>query len=453
MDLRPMRVSRRQFLRASGATIALPFLPSLAGAAALAPTKRFVMMYVPNGLVRRCFIPGEKRAELPGFRTVRGSETDRGSTELKAPGTYPLELTSTMQPLAEHADIINLITGLDRPYRSGGDAHREGAQCYLSNISPDYADANNLRWLQGRTLDHVIGDALGSDTPLRTLEVSCNGFTAGKEGPGFDNISWFAPGRVAPSIKNPRKLYERLFSSSNYRNHLKDVTDLVLADANALAKKLAHDDRQTMDQFMTMIREIEVRISRLEKLIGVTDIAAPSDEILPRGEYIKLQVDLMLAALQMGITNVSTLMIGPERWEATLNYEGVFDMPVNHHQMSHNQKGDGYKGVQKIDLFHMEKYAYLLSRMQSITDGNGGSLLDNALVACGVGLGDGATHQYFDLPLMVAGKSQGAPKRGLQIQVENETPISNVWLTIAQHMGVEIDHFGNSTGTQEGITS
>jgi hypothetical protein len=427
-------------------------LPSLAGAAQIAaPSKKFVMMYVPNGLVRRCFIPGEERAELPGFRTVRGSESDRNQTKLKAPGTYPLKLSSTMQPLSEHADRITLLTGLDRPYRSGGDAHREGAQCYLSGLSPEVADEKNLRWLQGRTLDHFLGDTLGTETPLRTLEVSCNGFTAGKEGPGFDNISWFAPGRVAPSIKSPRRLYERLFASSHYRDHLMDVTDLVLADANALSKKLASADRETMDQFMTMIREVEIRIARLEKLIGAADIAAPSDELLPRGEYIKLQVDLMLAALQMGITNVSTLMIGPERWEATLNYEGIFDKPVNHHQMSHNQKDDGYKGVQRIDLFHMEKYAYLLTRMQSITEADGSSLLDNTLVACGVGLGDGATHQYFDLPLMVAGKAQGAPQRGLQIQVKNETPISNVWLTIAQHMGLEIEQFGNSTGTQPGI--
>ena len=67
----------------------------------------------------------------------------------------------------------------------------------------------------------------------------------------------------------------------------------------------------------------------------------------------------MLLALQMGITNVCTFMIGPERWDASLLYEGVFDKPVQHHNMTHNQKGDGYKDLQKIDVFHMEQYAYI----------------------------------------------------------------------------------------------
>ena len=447
-----MRLDRRQFLARGGAALALPALPSLAKPVAR-PSKKFLMMYIPNGLVRRCFIPGEEEAVLPGFRTVRSSESDRADAEGTAPGSYPLQLTSTMQPLRKHAADLNLITGLDRPYRDGGDAHQEGARCYLSSLTHEAADAQGLRWLQGRTLDHFVGDVLGQETPLRTLEVSCNGFKAGKEGPGFDNISWFAPGQVAPSIRNPKRLYERLFTASGYRGHLRDVTDLVLADAKALSNKLSHEDRGAMDQYMTMLREIELRIARLDKLVSEADIRVPTDEILPRGEYIRLQMDLILAGMQAGITNVSTLMIGPERWDAPMRYEGVFAKPVIHHALSHNQKGKGYLDVQKIDLFHMEQFAYLMTRMKAIKEADGSSLFDNALVACGVGLGDGATHQYFDIPLMVAGKAQGKPKRGLHIQADNETPISNAWLSIAQHMGVEIERFGNSSGTLAGVAS
>ena len=114
--------------------------------------------------------------------------------------------------------------------------------------------------------------------------------------------------------------------------------------------------------------------------------------------------------------------------------------------MTHNQKGDGYKELQKIDLFHMEQYAYIVSRMKTTKEHDGSSLLDNALVTYGAGLGDGATHQYYDLPLIVAGKSQGQIKQGRFIQCKSGTLNSNMWLTLAQLMGVEIDQFADSTG-------
>jgi len=225
-----------------------------------------------------------------------------------------------------------------------------------------------------------------------------------------------------------------------------DVTDLVLADAKSLSRKLGRHDREMMDEFMEMIRDVEVRIKKMQKLISDADIEIPKDEVLPRGEYIRLQADLMLLALQMGITNVCTFMVGPERWDASLLYEGVFSDPVQHHNMTHNQKGDGYKELQKIDIFHMQQYAYLLSRMKTLKDTDGTSLLDNSIVTYGAGLGDGATHQYYDLPLIVAGKSQGQVKQGRFIRSPSGTLNSNMWLTIANLMGLEIEQFADSNG-------
>lgn len=449
-----MHLSRRKFLLANGAALALPVLPSLGLEPKLKPnnpSKKMVIMYVPNGLVRRCFIPGEQQADLPGFKTVRGSESNRKAAEAKPTGVHPLELTSTMQPLAEHKDRITLLTGLDRPYKSGGDAHEQGSSCYLTSVTPQEAEEKKLRFLQGRTLDHVVGEQVGRNTPFKTLEISCNGFTQPKESFRFDNISWYDVNKVAPSIKNPRKLYDRLFASNIQRRHLKDMTDLIRADAKSLSTKLNSHDRATLDEFTTMIRDIEVRNARLEKMIAQVGVTQPVDAILPRGEYIRLQVDLMLVALQTGITNVSTLMIGPERWDAPMLYEKVFDKPVVHHNLSHNQKGDGYKKLQKIDLFHMEIYAYLLSRMRGIKEADGSSLLDNSIVVCGVGLGDGATHQYFDLPMILAGGAQGGLKHGRHIQCANGTPISNVWLSFAQKMGVQIDQYADSTGPMSNL--
>lgn len=445
-----MPLSRRRFLAAHGATLTLPFLPSLAhgdSTAAAAPSKKLALVYLPNGIVRRCFFPGEEEAAIPDF--IGGFDADKVKSQRRlsrAPGVGPLELTSTMQPLAEVQDDLTLITGLDRTYKHGQDVHAQGASCYLTSLSPEQAERQGVAHPNGRTLDHVIGDVVGQSTVFNTLEISTNGFTAGKEPIEFDNISWYGPGRIAPSIREPRKLYDRLFLRESYRDHVADVTDLVLADARSLAGRLNATDRRTLDEYMEMVRGIERRVEKLERLIANTDVTVPTNEVLPRGEYIRLQMDLMLAAFQMGITNVCTFMIGPERWDATLMYEGVFEQPVQHHNMTHNQKGDGYKDLQKIDLFHMEQYAYLIRRLREMQEFDGSSMLDHTIAAFGAGLGDGATHQYYDLPMMVAGRAGGQIKQGQWIRLPSGTLNSNLWLTFAQLMGLEIESYADSTG-------
>lgn len=446
-----MKITRRHFLRANGAVLSLPFLHSLAGAAnnpeKTRPNKKMVIIYIPNGIVRRCFFPGEEEGELPGF--IGGFNADKVKNQRRTenkPGIYPLELTSTMEPLKDLTEDVTLVTGLDRTFKNGQDVHAQGASCYLTSLSPQQAQEQGIRHPNGRSLDQVIGDHVGNSTVFNTLEISCNGFKAGKESIHFDNISWYGPDRIAPSIREPQKLYDRLFLADSYRKHVTDVTDLVLADARDLSKKLGREDKQTLAEFMDMIRNIEIRIRKLQNLIASADINIPKNEVIPRGEYIRLQADLMLLALQMGITNVCTFMIGPERWDATLMYEGVFDKPVQHHNMTHNQKGKGYLELQKIDIFHMQQYAYILSRMKEIKEADGSSLLDNSLVTYGAGLGDGATHQYFDLPMIVAGKGQGQVKQGRFIQCKSGTLNSNLWLSLAQLMGLEIDEFADSNG-------
>ncbi len=447
-----MSISRRKFIKTGGVTMALPFLHSVPEAMAAAkkgekPDKKLVIMYIPNGIVRRCFFPGEEEGTLPGF--VGGFNADKTKNQKRKqnkPGIYPLELTSTMQPLADHTRDVTLITGLDRTFKNGQDVHAQGASCYLTSLSPVQAAEQGIKHPNGRSLDQVIGDKLGHKTVLNTLEISCNGFRAPKEPIEFDNISWYGPGKIAPSIRNPRKLYDRLFSKDSFRAHVADISDLVLADAKSLSRKLSTDDRATMDEFMTMVRDVEVRMTKLEKLLANADIKVPKVEVLPRGEYIRLQADLMLLAFQMGITNVSTFMIGPERWDATLMYEGVFDKPVQHHNMTHNQKRKGYLELAKIDFFHMQQYAYVIKRMKEIKESDGSTMLDNSLITYGAALGDGATHQYFDLPMIVAGKGQGQIKQGRFIRAKSGTLNSNLWLTLANLMGLEMKSFSDSHG-------
>ena len=442
-----MSLTRRNFLKVNGAVLTLPFMPSLAGEIKKGekPAKKLAMMYIPNGIVRRGFFPGEEEATLPGF--VGGFNADKTKNKVRkqnTPGIHKLEFTSTQQPLKEHHKDVTLVTGMDRTFKNGQDVHAQGASCYLTSVSPEQAAEKGWKYPNGRSLDQVIGDRVGRGNILKTLEISCNGFAKPKEDIYFNNISWYGPGKIAPSIKDPQKLYERLFMADSYQSHLTEVTDLVLEDAKSLSRKLGNEDKQTLNEFMEMIRNIEIRIARQKKMINDADIRIPKNEILPRGEYIKLQADLMLLAFQMGITNISTFMIGPERWDATLLYEGVFPKPVQHHNMTHNQKGNGWKELQKIDIFHMEQYAYVISRMKEIKEADGSSMLDNSLVTYGAALGDGATHQFFDLPFMIAGKGQDQIKQGRFIQCKSGTLNSNMWLSLAKLMGVEIDNFADS---------
>ena len=164
----------------------------------------------------------------------------------------------------------------------------QGASCYLTSLSPEQATAKGVRHPNGRTLDQVIGDVVGRSTAFSTLEVSCNGFTTPKEPIEFDNISWYGPNKMAPSIKDPKKLYDRLFMRDGLGPHLADVTDLMIADANSLSRKLGRDDKETLAQFMHMIRDIELRIRRLDKLLANADIRIPKNEVLPDRKSTRL---------------------------------------------------------------------------------------------------------------------------------------------------------------------
>jgi len=165
---------------------------------------------------------------------------------------------------------------------------------------------------------------------------------------------------------------------------------------------------------------------------------------MPRGEYIRLMGDLMVIALQTGLTNVATLMVGPERWDTPYMYEGLFKKPMNHHGMSHNQQ-KFIKHLQQVDHFHMQQFAYLLEKMDNIQEANDTSLLDNTIFTYGSGLGDGATHQYNDLPIIVAGGGGGRLKSGHHLHCADKTPLANLWLTQARAMGLKRKRFADST--------
>jgi hypothetical protein len=218
-----------------------------------------------------------------------------------------------------------------------------------------------------------------------------------------------------------------------------------MEDARSLRTALGNNDRRKLDEYLESIRAIERRLEKhaasREKLSG---IRSPLEDRAPanRGEYIRLMGDLMLLAFRTDQTRIATLMVGPERWETPQLYDNVFDKPVNHHQMTHDDKFDDE--VALIDRFHVAQFAWLVQKMRETPDGPG-SLLDNTLFVLGSGLGDGNSHSYEQLPTIVAGSAGGRIATGRRIDCPAGTPLANLWLSLGQEMGVPMTRYADST--------
>ena len=439
--------NRRNFLRGiSGAFLSLPWLESLASAQVAVPSSPFRMahFYVPIGVVRRGFFPGEAEHVIPKGNLGNVMKS-LGKQDPNLRVSQLDQLTPTMQPLDGIKSKLNLITGMDRTFQQGTDVHAQCASCYLSSARP--YTIQGTAWPLDRTLDHLVADHIGTKTPFSTLEFSCNSHRDNKESIYFDNISWYGTGHLAPSIRDPRKMYKRLFSTQEIARY-RDITDLVLEDANSMKRELGYNDQQKFAEYFDSIRSIEKQMNRLEAMkieLSKVKFEEPTEAYLPRGDYIRLMGDLMVVALQSGLTNVATFMVGPERWDTPYQFDGLFDKPRSHHQMSHNQT-KMIDDLLKVDRFHMEQYAYLLHKMDQIEEANGTTLLDNTIFTYGSGLGDGSTHQYNDLPIIMAGGGKHT-KTGLHINMPEGTPLANLWLTQANLLGVGLKSFADSSGT------
>ena len=424
-------LSRRTALKGIGATIALPWLEamsfaqnSLSGivskrgtataAAHLANKKRLAFMYIPNGVIGDNWFP---------------------STEGK-----DFELPSSLQPLAEFKKDITVISGLNRTYLTG-EPHSQAGSCWLTSAKPnERSDGVNAI---DTTLDQVIAKKTGIETAFSSLELSCNSFGDKVEPKIFDAISWYGPGNDAKSENDPRRVFKRLFGEATTIK--KSVLDTVLGEAADLKKSLGEDDRRKVDEYLNSVRSIEKRLAKQDESkgrIGPVDLTLPEQLPTNRGEYIRMMGDLMVLGFQTDQTRVTSMMVGPERWETPQFYEGVFDKPVGHHVMTHDTAYND--DVAKIDRFHVLQYAYLLNRLQNIREGDG-TLLDNCTFILGSGLGNGARHSYKQLPVVIAGSGASSFETGRHLKASEGTPIANLWLSLSDVMGLELESFADSS--------
>ena len=413
-------VSRRKFITcAGGASL------SLLGLRALLTIIKVKMRNLPRGLHSFTFrtvlhVVGSFLERVIARCLVSRVKNNVWRFEGKTvpPGSHPLTLTPTLAPLHKMRKKVSLITGMDRTFQHGTDSHAQCASCFLTSVAP--YEVENSAYPLTRTLDHIAADSIGQNTPYSTLELSRNDHKNNIESIYFDNMSWYGTGHVAPSMRNPRKVYDRLFGTQAH-SRFRNITDLALSNASQLKKRLSVDDRQKFGEYLESIRTIEVRMDRIDKMksdLAEARIERPAEH-LPRNEYIHLMGDLLVTALQNGLTNVGTLMLGPERWTTPTNWEGILDKPYSHHAMTH-AIGNHLEHLLVLDRFHVSAFARLLERMDQIKENNDTTLLDNTIFTLGAGMGDGTTHQYNDLPLVVAGGGGGKLKWVITFIVKGE---------------------------------
>jgi hypothetical protein len=417
------KLPRRTFLKGAGATLALPFLEAAQPKSATLKPTRMAFFYVPNGVAQKAWHPEQTGKNFA--------------------------LSPSLQPLEKIRQKITLHTNLDRIKVPGTDGHAQASSCYLSSATPD--ELSPAGYPLKRTIDQVIADEAGKHTAFRSLELSCNSYKDNRESVYFDNISWFGHGHVARSMKDPQKVFRRLFAVDEHKANA-SVLDVILADAKDLQPKLGRLDRDKLGEYLESVRMVEQQIERISKRqddLEELNLIEPDKlwTAMTRDEYVQVMGDLMILALQTDLTRVATLMVAPERWDTPLAFHGVFDKPIRHHGWTHNQhKQEVLRDLEKLDLFHVEQFAQLVRKMDAIKEGDG-TLLDNVMFTMGSGLSSGMLHECTNLPTVVAGLGGGSISANQHIKHPQGTPIANFWLSMAKIMGAGKERIGDSTGT------
>ena len=441
-----MRLDRKTFLRGMGAMMALPALERMSFAAVSAPAAptRMAFLFVPNGVNMAEWTPA-------------------------ANGALTGALPSTLQPLEGVRSSLNVLTGLAQhnafALGDGPGDHARSTACWLTGTHPTKTSGADIH--NGPSVDQVAAMRMGDKTRFASLEIGCErSGLAGDCDSGYScayssNVSWKSATQPVAKETNPRLVFERLFGNGDLaeqgeslgrRKILKQsILDFVSEDAGRLKASLGGRDVRKLDEYFTAVREIETRLERFENAQAARSaagVATPRGIPQDYGEHIRLMGDMMILAFQADLTRVCTFMFANDGSNRSYALAGV---PEGHHDMSHHG-GDPVKLAKKatIDRFHVEQLGYVLNRMQSIKEGNG-TMLDNTMLLYGAGISDGNQHNHDNLPLLMAGGAGGRLKGGRHMSFEPNTPLTNLFLSMLDTMGVPAETIGDSTGKLQGV--
>jgi hypothetical protein len=443
-------LARRTFLRGLGATMALPLLDSMVPrlSAAVAPGKppmRLGYVYTPNGI-----IGASDKSPRPFMWTPKSAGAN-------------VEFSPTMKALEPYREHLNVFSGLaqvnGRALGDGPGDHARATATFLTGVHPRKTGGADFHL--GISADQIAAKELGKYTQLASLELglepqplagNCDsGYTC-----AYMSMSWRGPTSPLPAEINPRMVFERLFGDGDSTDAAarmarlesqKSVLDYVSSSLSRLRMGLGAGDKRKLEEYLESVRDIERRIQLAEHqsaTLQVSYIDRPSavpDDYL---QYTKLMIDMQVVAWQTDMTRVASLMLGRDGSNRAYREIGISD---GHHSISHHQ-GDTERidKLIKIDELHVSLFAYLLEKLQQTPDGDG-TLLDHSLVLFGSSLSESNIHTHDELPIVLAGRANGALKGNRHLVYPKETPLNNLFLNMFDLAGVSgVDGFGDSTG-------
>ncbi len=448
----PAGLSRRHFLRGLGACIALPafgsLFPTKLLAAALTPENalattatgaplRTAFVYFPNGAIPAAWWPTSEGADF--------------------------QLSRTLQPLAASQKQIQVIGELELlaalPEADGGGDHARANGTFLTGVRLKKS-ATEIH--DGVSIDQVIARQVGHLTRFPSLELTCDaGRNTGACDSGYScayeyNLSWSSPDTPMTPEANPRLVFERLFgvgapgervaNLQRRRQEQRSILDFVRQDARSLQRRLDARDQDKLDQYLTGVRELEIRIQKAERSGDLKEpmVAAPDGIPADYGQHLALMYEIMLLAFQTDSTRVATMLLAHDGSNRSFSDIGV---PEGHHDLSHHQNiADKVAKVAEIDRWYVQQFAKFLDKLQATKDVDGNSLLHNTMIVYGGGNADGNRHTHVNLPIVLAGGGGGTLNPGRYVKQRSQSAM-NLYLSLADRMGVKnLERFGDSTG-------
>ena len=434
---------RRTFLRGLGVTMSLPLLDSMIPAqtpllkTAAKPQIRLGLCFIPHGAVMANWTPAEEGA---------------------------LKLSRTLKPLEPFRDQVVVVSNLAHamaapggPGDNGGD-HTRSPAVFLNGVHPKRTDGADIH--AGVTIDQIAAAKIGQDTPLPSLELATEDYSGlvGSCDVGFscaymNTISWRTPTTPLPMEINPRLVFDRLFGDGatpeerlERIEQQRSILDAVTGQVRRLQGGLGASDRSRVSEYLDTVREIERRIQLAERQNSNSSLAVPdSPSGIPDDHeaHSKLMFDLMALSFQADITRISTFMMAREVSYRTFPMLGISEgfHPASHHQNNPAR----LENLTLINTYHVSLLAHLLERLRATPDGDG-NLLDHSLILYGSGMSNSNVHNHSPLPIVVAGGAAGKMKGGRHVKYPENTPMSNLLMTILDKAGIPQESVGDSTG-------
>jgi Protein of unknown function (DUF1552) len=422
------RQSRRLFLCGAGVSMALPFLPSAlwsrrAGAATPAAPRRFLSWFLPNGLVMTDFTPAT-------------TGTAWATTKITAP------LMPVKNKIAILTGFDHSVVGQPTPPLSSNPpgGHGGGTGCFLNMLPVDGYQTSNLR----TSIDQMLLPVLNAGTPppFASLQIGLQGDNGLCDRVSCDfsrALSWKA-GAALPNIYDPQQLFDKIFANvssapptpastaaaaARAAEH-KSILDAVLGEATSLSAKLAPADKIKLDQYMTAIRDLETQIQNQASAKPVmctvpTRPASPGVLNFNRGitpstiltTDMPLFNQMMALAFQCDLTRSITFMLG--NGTSNNDYQFLIGSSTPHHGTSHHMGNVAQLAkLTQIDVWEFQQAAALLTALDAQVEPDGTTILDNTTFYMSSDIGDGNTHNHWDMPIVLAGGASGKLKTGGQ---------------------------------------